>query len=53
MIIDLWRDCRGGGGVVLPFAGGAAEQPPLVMAAFRVIDDTLARLRRRAEGHRG
>lgn len=48
MLVGLWRDHRGGmgGAGPLPFAGGAAEQPAITMAAFRVCDAALAEVRR-------
>lgn len=42
----LWRDYRGGGfgHGPLPFAGGSAEQPALVMDAFGVLSAAAAKI---------
>lgn len=46
-VLDLWRAWRGGAGSMgglmasaghLPFAGGAAEQPACLMAAFDICE---------------
>jgi len=40
-VVDLWRDWRGSGMGTpghLPFAGGAADQPALLVDAFRLLD---------------
>jgi len=48
-VVDLWLACRGGGfgAGPLPFAGGAADQPACVMAAFGICAGAEASLRPR------
>ncbi len=46
-VLGLWLACRGNGMAPgpLPFAGGAAEQPAWLMAAFQAMDAAAALLR--------
>lgn len=46
VLVELWRAWRGTemGRGPLPFAGGMAEQPSCVMAAFGVMEDAAHKL---------
>ncbi len=48
-VLGLWLACRGNGMAPgpLPFAGGAAEQPAWLMAAFQAMDAAAVALRRK------
>jgi hypothetical protein len=50
-MVGLWRTARGGQFAPgpLPFAGGAADQPAIVMACFAEMDGAAALLRKRDE----
>jgi hypothetical protein len=52
-LIPLWLAWRGGGMGVghLPFAGGAGDQPAVLMDAFSIMEDAFAKLKpKRPEG---
>lgn len=48
-MVGLWRTARGSEMApgALPFAGGAADQPAIVMACFAEMDAAWAALRKR------
>jgi hypothetical protein len=48
-VVDLWMRCRGGDFTPAqqPFAGGVAEQPSWLIAAFDVIQASVAALQKK------
>lgn len=52
-LLLLWQQCRGGGAPpvdVLPSAGGMFAQPAFEMAAFKILDNAAAAIRRDNQG---